>query len=539
MSKRNITSGVVGLLVAAISTVTVTAAAQSAGTDGQRKRPQLVVGIVVEGLTMDYLDLLRSQFTQGGFRRLLEHGVTVSDIDYGTPLDGAAASAVIFTGASPSVTGIASSTVYNPESKRVNSVLLDAATIGNFTSETLSPRALSASTIADELRIDGGGPGYVYAIAPDAAEAIVLGGHAGNSAFWINDITGKWATTTYYKDLPTPVQTLNHRTPNEFRLDTLQWTPIAPLSALPDLPQHRKLYPFRHIFPRTSADRYRAYKNSPLVNTDITRLATDYISILTLGKRESTDMLNLGYTLLPFGYAREADTRAELMDSYLRLDRDLANLFDAIDRKGPGMDNTLVFVAGTPLTQRTRRDDEKWGIPFGEFSSKKAVSLLNMYLMALYGNGEWVNGYDNGHLYLNPKLIKESDIDAKAIRRESAGFLTRMSGVSNAWTIDDVIERRAGESPDAIRRNTSVATSGDVFVSIAPGWQEIDDDSTTDSPATSMRAASATAPAFFLIPGGKPEIINTPVDARRIAPTVTGILRIRSPNGASLPRLRW
>lgn len=175
MSKRNITSGVVGLLVAAISTVTVTAAAQSAGTDGQRKRPQLVVGIVVEGLTMDYLDLLRSQFTQGGFSRLLEHGVTVSDIDYGTPLDGAAASAVIFTGAPPSVTGIASSTVYNPESKRVNSVLLDAATIGNFTSETLSPKALSASTIADELRIDGGGPGYVYAIAPDAAEAIVLG----------------------------------------------------------------------------------------------------------------------------------------------------------------------------------------------------------------------------------------------------------------------------------------------------------------------------------------------------------------------------
>ena len=155
-------------------------------------------------------------------------------------------------------------------------------------------------------------------------------------------------------------------------------------------------------------------------------------------------MLNLGYTLLPFGYAREADTRAELMDSYLRLDRDLANLFDAIDRKGPGMDNTLVFVAGTPLTQRTRRDDEKWGIPFGEFSSKKAVSLLNMYLMALYGNGEWVNGYYNGHLYLNHKLIKERDIDAKAIRRESAGFLTRMSGVSNAWTIDDVIERRAG-----------------------------------------------------------------------------------------------
>ncbi|MDE5940758.1 MAG: alkaline phosphatase family protein [Muribaculaceae bacterium] len=536
MSKRQITTGVVGLLVAAITTMTVNAQTKA---DAQRKRPQLVVGIVVEGLTMDYLELLRPHFTEGGFRRLLEQGVTVTDVDYGTPLDATAASAVIFTGASPWVNGVASAMVYDPESKRVNSVLFDSATIGNFTDETLSPKALAASTIADELRIDGGGPGYVYAIAPDAAEAIILAGHAGNSAFWINDITGKWATTTYYKDLPTPVQTLNHRQPNEYRLDTLQWTPLLKPADMPDLPAHKRLYPFRHTFPRTSADRFRAYKNSPVVNSDVTRLATEYIAGLGLGKRESTDMLNLAYTLQPYMYGREADSRAELMDSYMRLDRDLQSLFSAIDQKGPGLDKTLVFVAGTPLTQRTRRDDEQWGVPFGEFSSRKAVSLLNMYLMAVYGNGEWVSGYYNGQLYLNHKLIKERDVDARAMRRESAGFLTRMSGVSNAWTIDDVIERRAGDTPEAMRRNTSVATSGDVFVSIAPGWQETDDDSTTDAPATTLRAVSAVAPAFFLYPQGDPVTINTPVDARQIAPTVTGILRIRSPNGASLPRLRW
>ena len=39
--------------------------------------------------------------------------------------------------------------------------------------------------------------------------------------------------------------------------------------------------------------------------------------------------------------------------------------------------------------------DPRFNIPTGEFSSKKAVSLLNMYLMALYGNGSWVNGYFN------------------------------------------------------------------------------------------------------------------------------------------------
>ena len=537
MKKQQITSSVAGLLVAAFSVITILA--QTSEPQQPRKRPALVVGIVVEGLTMDYLDLLRTHFGEGGFKRLLEQGITVTDLDFGTPLDGAAASAMLFTGASPAVNGIPAATVYNTETRRAASVLLDPETIGNFTDETLSPKSLTASTIADELRIDGGGLGYVYAIAPDAAEAIILGGHTGNSAFWINDATGKWATTTYYKDLPAPAQNLNHREPNEYRLDTLQWVPSVAIDKLPDLPSYKKLYPFRHTFPRTTTARYKAYKNSPAVNSDITRLASEYVAALSLGSRESTDMLNLGYTLRPFLYARDADTRAEAMDSYLRLDRDLARLFSVIDEKGPGMDRTLVFVSGTPLTNRSRRDDEKWGIPFGEFSSRKAVSLLNMYLMAIHGNGEWVSGYHDGQLYLNHKLIKERNKDLRSMRDESARFLTRMSGVTNAWTIDDVLDRRATEQPDALRRNTAVASAGDVFVTIAPGWQETDDDSDLDTPQTTVRAASATAPAFILNPGSKPATISTPVDARTLAPTVCGLLRIRSPNGASLPRLRW
>ncbi len=540
MKKQQITSSVAGLLVAAFSVIAVSATAQTGSTPQEpRKRPALVVGIVVEGLSMDYIDLLRHRFTEGGFRRLLENGVTVSDLDFGTPLDGAAATAMLFTGASPAVNGIGASAVYDPEARRVNPVLLDPETIGNFTDETLSPKGLAASTIADELRIDGGGLGYVYSIAPDAVEAIILAGHTANSAFWINDATGKWATTTFYKDLPTPAQNLNHREPNEYRLDTLQWTPLLPLDRLPDLPTYKKLYPFRHTFPRASATRYKAYKNSPAVNTDITRLAADYINILALGKRESTDMLNLGYTLQPFIYGREADNRAETMDAYLRLDRDLGRLFDAIEQKGPGMDRTLVFLAGTPLTNRSRRDDEKWNIPFGEFSSRKAVSLLNMYLMAIHGNGEWVSGYHDGQLFLNHKLIKERNKDLTAMRDESARFLTRMSGVTNAWTVDDVIDRRATDNPDAMRRNTVVATAGDVFVTIAPGWQEVDDDSDTDTPRTTVRAASATAPAFILIPGESARTIAAPTDARALAPSVAGILRIRSPNGAALPPVRF
>lgn len=526
-------------LIAVTSALTAVGQAKRVETATHRSRPTLVVGIVVEGLSMDYLELLKPELCEGGFRRLMDSGVTITDLDYGTGLDGAASTAVVFTGTSPAVNGIPAGAVYDPATRRVVSVLNDASTIGNFTDETLSPKALAASTIADELRIDAGGLGYVYSIAPNAPEAIIMGGHAGNSAFWINDVTGKWATTTYYKDLPTPVQAANRARPADAMLDTLQWTPLIPVERLPDLPGYKKMYPFHHTFPRQDTHRVEAYKNSPAVNTDITRMASEYVSGMSLGKREYIDMLNVGYSLQPYIHGRDADNRPEIMDAYLRLDRNLAQLFATIDGKGPGMNHTLVFLAGTPLTNRSRRDDEKWGTPFGEFSSRKAVSLLNMYLMALYGNGEWVNGYHNGQLFLNHDLIKERNKDIRELRDESARFLTRMSGVVNAWTIDDVIDRRATERPEAIRRNTLVPVAGDVFVSIAPGWHETDDDSDLDRPQTTLRAATTVAPAFILAPGEAPRTITGPVDARVLAPTVAGLLRIRPPNGAAQPRLRW
>ncbi len=502
------------------------------------KRPQLVVGIVVEGLSDDYLQLLHNQFSQNGFRRLSEKGVTIQDAEYGTPLDGAASTALIFTGASPSVNGIGAATIYNRDERRSRPSLYDEATIGNFTTENLSPVALGASTLSDELRISSGGLGYAYSIAPDPAEAIIMAGHAGNSGIWINDLTGKWATTTFYRDLPQKPQEVNRRNPLENRLDTLQWTPLLSIDRYPDLPSYKKAYPFRHSYPRGDKNRYRAYKASAAVNADVATMAIDYLRTLPLGKREVTDMLSLSFTLDPYPYSREADSRPELMDSYLRLDRDLARIFDAIDAAGPGMDNTLVFVAGTPITRRQRRDDERWAIPYGEFSSRKAISLLNMYLMAIYGNGEWVSGYHDSQLFLNHKLIKDRSKDLNAMRTEAARFLEKMSGVSHAWTLDEVLSRQASEKPEEFRRNIVAASAGDIFVNIAPGWQEIDDDSDTEAPETVSRAVASTAPVYILAPQIAPRKIEVPVDARVIAPTVCRLLRIRSPNGASLSPLR-
>ncbi len=500
-------------------------------------RPKLVVGIMIDGLREDYLDLLKGYFGENGFKLLMQNGVMLDNVDFGTALDPAAATAVIFSGAAPTANGIPAAYVYDPEKHRQYSIVLDASKIGNYTDETYSPAAMRVSTLSDEIRIDGAGFGSVHSIAPTAPQAIIMAGHAGNSAFWINDVTGKWATTTYYKDVPSTMQSRNYSKPLSTRLDTITWRPSLTPDKYPDLPAYKKYYPFRYLFQRNDLNRYKNYKTSAPVNTEVTDIAIDYIKSLNLGNHDAMDMLNLSYTVAPFTGAKDSDNRIETMDSYLRLDYDISRLLQLINTN-IGLKNTLVFVAGTPAAASSKRDDEKWGIPYGEFSTRRAMSLLNVFLMAKYGNGEWVSGYHNNQVFLNQKLIKDHDIDLRDIRTEVADFMIRMSGVSRAWTIDDITAQRAGNNAEALNRNTQVDYAGDVFVEVTPGWEVVDIDLDTQKENRStVRTGIITAPAFILSPSIKPTRIMGTVDARSIAPTVARLLRIRSPNATELPPL--
>ena len=111
-----------------------------------------------------------------------------------------------------------------------------------------------------------------------------------------------------------------------------------------------------------------------------------------------------------------------------------------------------------------------------------------------------------------------------------------MSGVSNAFTIDDLLAARVGTNPQALRRNTSVSTAGDVIIDVNPGWEAVDD--LTGGPTYLSRDSHTPTPLFIMGPGVAAERLSTPVDARQVAPTVARLLRIRSPNAASLPAIR-
>ncbi len=534
-----ISSRLACVMVASMVTMGINASSRTAGTPAQR--PTLVVGIFVEGLSADYVDLLRSNFGPDGFNRIIDNGVTIANVDFGPGIDATAATAMLVSGAAPAVSGIPSGRVWDNTSRMDYPILLDPKNIGTFAEQSLNPEPILVSTLSDEIRISDGGLGAVHAIAADPQIAILTAGHAANSGFWISDVTGKWTTSGYYKETPSPISRRNAGITLPIRLDTLAWEPALSLDRYPDLPEYKKLYPFRHTFPSREHDRFKKFKTSAPANREVASAGADYISTLSLGSRGVTDMLSLGFNLTPYLYGREADNRIETMDAYVRLDSDIAGLIRAIET-GPGLDRTLIFIAGTPAPAGGKRDEERWHIPSGQFSPRKAISLLNMYLMAIHGNGEWVKGYHNGYFYLNRPLLKEHGISESDMRRECADFLARMSGVSDVYTLDDILARRAGDNPSALRRNISAQHAGDLLVMVNPGW-EISDDS--EDPAISqdesrlpvVRWQASTSPVYILAPSLPAQEINERVDARAIAPTIARQMRIRSPNAASLPAI--
>lgn len=500
-------------------------------------RPKLVVGIVVDQLRTDYIESLQSLFGEKGFKKLMKEGAFLKNVDFKVNnLDRASGTAILYTGAYPRQTGVASAMVYNPDKAEMVAALNDPSSIGNFTTETYSPAGLRLSTISDEIAIDGAGVAAVYAIAPDAQQAIIMAGHAGNSAFWINDNTGKWATTTYYRDTPRAISQRNYSNSISSRIDTMQWKPALPLSRYPGLPAQKRMYDFKHTFSMADRNVYRAYAGSPLVNTEITDVAIDYLKDLNIGNRgDAIDMLNVAYTAAPFKDVKDGDFRLELEDSYVRLDGQLSRLFDAID-KYVGLNNTIIYLSSTGYFDDAVVDDPKYRIPTGEFSVKRALSLLNSYLSAKYGNGDYVDTYSGGHVYLDRKQIEAHHLNLDEVARVSRDFLVRMSGVSDAHTMDDIMSS-ALPGMEALRLGTDPKTGGDIVLEFNAGWKVVNDTKFPNDTQV-MRSSMALFPVFIIGAGIVPQTISVPVDATAIAPTVTQVLRIRSPNGATTKPLQ-
>jgi len=488
--------------------------------------PKLVISIVVDQLRGDYLQFFSPTFGEKGFKRLMNEGLVYYNLDFGFPNVGAAASvATIYTGAYPYYHGIVSDKNYDFETHREVSAIYDDAYLGNYTTDRYSPLALLSSTVGDELKITSGGKSDVFSIAPDAEEAVLSAGRYADAAFWLDNTNGKWATTTYYKNIPWYVDKFNASIAignNPGRV----WTPA--LSSYNGFPYTQNPSPFKYAIAGSEFDKFLKIKQTPFINTEVTNLAANFFAYEDFGKRSSPDFLALTYYAGNYKYSdRYDDFGWEIQDIYYRLDREIETLLDMADKK-VGLKNVVVILSSDGYYDSAAKLPDAFK-PAGEFYPSRCTSLLNMYLMAIYGTGNWVQGYYNGQIYLNKKLIESQNVKWDEVLQKAADFVTRFSGVQEVTTAGQWFVNDTGRAA-GFRRGMNKKLSGDIYIELQPGWVVVNDNQNNKTDYTRVKAIQSP----LIIFGGniRKEQVYRTVRATEIAPTVAYILRIRSPNAA-------
>ena len=151
-----------------------------------------------------------------------------------------------------------------------------------------------------------------------------------------------------------------------------------------------------------------------------------------------------------------------------------------------------------------------------------------MYLMAVYGQGNWVDGFYNNQIYLNKKQIEESKVQPDEIRQKTAEYVAQFSGVREVTTANQYLLETLGSSASYWRRGLYAKDCGDVILQLQPGWIIVDEQDAVQSYPIVKHAV--TAPLIFLGYRLAPAKITRPVKAVSIAPSISYILRIRPPN---------
>jgi hypothetical protein len=490
--------------------------------------PRLVVSIVVDQLRGDYLQYFSSVYGEKGFKRLMNDGLNYHNVEFGFPnLNEASSIATVYTGTYPFSHGICASEKFDVEHNRAESIVADNNYLGNYTSDNFSPLSLLSSTLGDELKIATGGNAAVFSVAPEAEEAILSAGRYANAAFWLDNYNGKWATTTYYKDIPWYIERFN-ATEAVGNFTEKTWSQAY--SHYIGFPYYSKTGSFfTYRFGKSEKDRYIKIKQTPLINADVTALAGKFLEHGDFNNRNCPNLLMLTYYLGNYKFGDNINEFGyELQDAYYCLDKELEKLFDIIDKK-VGMRNVLVMLTSTGYYDYNTRFPNGYE-PLGIFYPNRCTALLNMYLAATYGQGNWVEGYFNNQIYLNRKLIENKQLNQKDFISSAAEFVAQFSGIQDVTTLGQWLVDDAGRSA-AFRRGMNKKYSGDLFIELQPGWITATDANSKNGQKYE-RSTAILCPLFFLGEHIKKEHVYRKVKATEIAPTLSFILRIPPPNAA-------
>ena len=508
------------------------------------QKPKLVVGLVIDQMRWDYLYRYQSKYTDGGFKRLLNTGFSLNNvmIPY-IPTVTALGHTSVYTGSVPSIHGIAGNdwtdkstgkNVYCTTDTSVQAVGTSNAKIGQH-----SPRNLWSTTITDQLGMATNFRSKVVGVSLKDRASILPAGHNPTGAFWFDDSSGDFITSSYYmNDLPTWVKDFNAKNLPK-SLVANGWDTLLPIEQYTESTSDNNkwegllgsaktpTFPYSNL----AAD-YEVKKDNirstPFGNTLTLKFAEAAIDGYHMGRNADTDFLAINIASTDYAGHKFGPNSIEVEDVYLRLDRDLAAFFKMLDAK-VGKGKYLVFLTADHGAAHSEGYMEANKMATG-FFGEEFEKTLNTKLKEKFGEDKMIWGIDNYQVYLNQNLFKEKNLDTDKIKDEVLKILKADPTVLYAVDLDEVAEASIPEPiKTRIINGYNWQRSGDIQVISHDGM--LPPYSKTGTTHSVWNSYDSHIPLIFMGTGIKNGQSNKPHFMTDIAPTLAQILKIENPSG--------
>jgi predicted AlkP superfamily pyrophosphatase or phosphodiesterase len=513
----------------------------------KQQKPKLVVGIVIDQMRYDYLTRFTDRFGENGFKRLLNNGFSIENAYYNCiPTYTAVGHASIYTGTTPDSHGIISNNWYDKFLKKSIYCVDDNnyKTIGN-TSDigNKSPFRMYTTTVTDQLHLAQNMNGKTIGIAIKDRSAILPAGHTANGAYWFDGgKNGQWISSTFYMEsLPKWVTDFNSSgKANDYLKNP--WNSLYEIKTYTNSIIDDNIFEgkfkgetttsFPHDIPslKASNGNFDILKGIPAGNSFTADFTKAAIIGENLGKSKFTDFLAISFSSTDYIGHQFGPASKEIEDTYLRLDKDLADLLSFLDKQ-VGENNYTVFLTADHAAVDVPSYLQSLKIPAHYFDIKKFRQAVLAITKKYFNSIELIENISNYQIFLDKQKIESLGLGKNTVAEKLAEEVIALEGIYKAVTAKTLQTTKFTDGiMNSLQNGYNQKFSGDVMLIPFPATLTRGRTGTSHGSGYSY---DAHIPLIFYGNGIKKGVSKKRYEIIDIAPTIANLLKIEVPNAST------
>ena len=521
-----------------------------------QKKPKLVVGITVDQMRYDYLTRFSEKFKNNGFKKLINEGHHLQNVHYNyMPTYTAVGHASIFTGTTPEYHGIIGNSWYDKFEKEFIYCVNDDRyhTLGGKSKQGKSPHRMHVSSIMDQLRLAQNLKGKTIGISIKDRSAILPAGHMATAAYWFEGkALGNFVSSNFYfpleNRLPQWVQNFNRAKKASSYLSK-SWETLYPIATYTESRADNNPYEElfkgeeKPVFPHNfkNNEDYDRIKSTPFGNDLLLDFAKATITGEKLGTTNYTDFLSISFSSTDYVGHMYGPYSKEIEDTYIRLDKNIADLIVFLDEK-VGRNNYTLFLTADHAVVPVPSFLASLKIPAGYIHRKDLRRWLEKKVTEKFGTSDLIENISNFQIFLNREKIKKLGIGFRKVQDFLVDMLLNIED-KNLGKIHSAISAYSLRNNEfrhgifgAMQRGYHSRFSGDVLFAYAPNFFETSKEAAAMEQGTTHGTAynyDTHVPVLFYGLGIKKGTTKKRYNITDVAPTIGNLLQISLPSGCS------